>query len=180
LPETQASRELARARERLSRTETRLRIATDELIAAREVRAAAETKTRRALDEVAVAAQVGLTEGARGTVIVIGAHGLFASGERRLLARSEALLGPIAEALSQVRGHRILVEDHTAGHGPEEFDPELSQARAEAVRAFFVSRGVPADRVAAGSGRPSRDDAARTAGSSQESRVEIIVESPNR
>jgi outer membrane protein OmpA-like peptidoglycan-associated protein len=178
LPKTEVSRELARARDRLSGTEARLRKSRDELAVGNALRAEVETKTRLALDQLAAAARVWVTDESRGTVIVVASQELFAFHESRLLVDSEARLGPIAEALSQVREHRIRIEDHSSAHGTDESSSELSQARAETVRDFFVSRGIPAGRVTAtGSGARFRADSAGPTGTARGRRVEIVVES---
>jgi outer membrane protein OmpA-like peptidoglycan-associated protein len=124
------------------------------------------------MDGLAALAPITLTREPRGMVITIPARGLFVFDEPRLSDRAEGRLGPVAEALSQQRDHRILVEDHSAVLGTSR--PELSQARAEAVRHFFVSRGVPSDRLEAiGDERPPP-----TAGPPvHDPRVEIVVES---
>ncbi|MEO0975298.1 MAG: OmpA family protein, partial [Pseudomonadota bacterium] len=91
------------------------------------------------------------------TLIRLTGNGLFASGSARLQADRLALLERVAAALRDVPG-RVVVAGHTDN------DPmpnslrlkfasnwELSQARAETVRALLESNGVnPARLVAEG------------------------------
>lgn len=57
-------------------------------------------------------------------------------------------LDAVADVLSNERaGARVEVAGHTDSVGPEEFNQALSEQRAEAVKAYFVERGIAADRV---------------------------------
>jgi OmpA-OmpF porin, OOP family len=181
--ETQATKELARARERLAKVEQRLRTVNDEPAADGEVRAAAEAKARLALEELFAVAPVSLKQEPRGTIITIPSRVLFASDEPRLSHAGEARLEPIAEALSRDGRHRIVVEDHSNGRDAEGSVADLSQSRAEAVREFLVSRGVRSELLTAtGIGaHPSsvRGVAPQGKGKAHERRLEIVIE-PSR
>ena len=50
---------------------------------------------------------------------------------------------------AKVPGARIIVEGHTDSSGSAAYNQELSERRAEAVREYFVSKGMPADRLEA-------------------------------
>jgi OOP family OmpA-OmpF porin len=52
--------------------------------------------------------------------------------------------------LSQAKGatiEQIRIEGHTCSTGPEKYNMALSLRRAEAVKAFLVKEGVPADKI---------------------------------
>jgi outer membrane protein OmpA-like peptidoglycan-associated protein len=167
--EAEVADELGRARDRLTKAEARVRSTSGELAAETRARADAEAKVRVAREDLSAASPVSVKEDPRGTVVAVPSRSLFAFGEPRLLPAGEARLAPIAEALAQ--GDRpILVEDHSS----EESSPELSRTRAEAVRDFFVARGIRWDRLTA----RASDERPRGAEASV-SRIEIVVE-PSR
>lgn len=176
LRETEVTKQLSRAKDRLARAAARLRNLDDETAADRARRIAVDTKTRLARAELSAAALVSVVEEARGTVIVVPSLGLFASDEPRLLPGAGAHLGPIAEALSQDERHRIVVEDHTTGRASDQSNPELSQARAEAVRDFLVEHGVRAVLLSAIGTGVQPTDATVAAQGRQAREVEIVVE----
>lgn len=117
----------------------------------------------------------------RGTVITLSGSVLFASGESELLPTATAKLSSVAKSLTErAPGTKIIVEGHTDTQGSEEFNLELSTRRAEAVRNFLVSHGVPEDRIETqgyGFSRPLAPN--KTAeGRANNRRVEIVVEPP--
>ena len=73
----------------------------------------------------------------------------FGSGAATITDRSAVLVGSLAAALAPCAGTRVEVAGHSDA-SPEEADtPNLSQARADAVVAALVARGVPAERLSA-------------------------------
>jgi outer membrane protein OmpA-like peptidoglycan-associated protein len=171
----QATREtlasLQQARGELTTTKQQLEIE-------RKARQEAEKRARDALDKLSVAAALAVKEEPRGTVITLPGNVLFASGKWDLLAAAQEKLDHVAEALKNQADHRMVVEGHTDSQGTESSNIELSQKRAQAVRDFLVSRGVPSDIISAtglGQSRPVADN--RTAeGRANNRRVEIIVQ----
>jgi outer membrane protein OmpA-like peptidoglycan-associated protein len=72
----------------------------------------------------------------------------------------------------------MIVEGHADSQGAAEYNQELSQRRAEAVRTYLVSRGISAERVSAqgfGLTRPIADNASAE-GRANNRRVEIVVQ----
>jgi outer membrane protein OmpA-like peptidoglycan-associated protein len=72
----------------------------------------------------------------------------------------------------------MIVEGHTDSQGSEASNQELSQRRAQSVRDYLVSRGVPNDIISAtgvGQHRPVSDNTTAT-GRANNRRVEIIVQ----
>lgn len=73
----------------------------------------------------------------------------FATGSATLNATAEAALRVTAASLLAQPAVRLEVAGYTDDTGSRAVNERLSQARAESVRAFLVSAGVPADRLTA-------------------------------
>jgi outer membrane protein OmpA-like peptidoglycan-associated protein len=76
----------------------------------------------------------------------------FATNSASLTPAAEHALAPLGQALSspELTPYRFRIEGHTDTVGSEELNRELSQRRAETVRAFLMQRyGVPASRLEA-------------------------------
>ena len=132
-----------------------------------------------ALAELRELAAIQETE--RGLVITMGGSLLFRTDEAELLPLAQERLGKIAIALQHLGPDQSLViEGHTDSRGTPDFNRRLSAARAEAVRAYLVSRGVSPDRVVAvGKGEDdpvASNDSAE--GRANNRRVEIVVSRP--
>lgn len=100
-----------------------------------------------ALQSLGHAAQV--AEDHRGVVITISGQVLFAAGTATLMPAARDALDQVAEALRADPPRAIAVEGHTDALGSADFNLELSQRRAEAVRAYLISVGVAAELVSA-------------------------------
>lgn len=104
----------------------------------------------------------------------------FATNKATILRKSHALLDQVAEV---IKSHEeicpVRVEGHTDSRGSAAHNRKLSQARAEAVRAYLVKRGVEPTclkPVGYGPDRPIAEN--RTAaGREQNRRVEFRLES---
>ncbi|MGB5321641.1 OmpA family protein, partial [Lutimonas sp.] len=73
---------------------------------------------------------------------------------------------------------RFDVEGHTDSTGSDKINSKLSQARADAVRAYLIEKGFPADMITSkgyGSANPIGDNKTRI-GRQQNRRVEIFSE----
>ncbi len=87
-------------------------------------------------------------------------------------------LAKVAEVLKNYDSQMTVV-GHTDSTGSEDYNQQLSQRRAEAVRSELVRAGVPADRLSAagrGESEPRADNGTVT-GRAQNRRVEILVQS---
>jgi len=143
----------------------------------RAKRKAAEEDARRAMASLAEIASVKAE--AQRTVITLSGGVLFKTREATLLPIAQSQLDKVAEALqSQGEGKKIVVEGHTDSQGKDAFNQQLSQRRAEAVRSYLVSRGIPSDMITAvgkGEVEPIADN--KTAeGRANNRRVEIEIE----
>ncbi len=90
---------------------------------------------------------------------------LFATGRAGIEPQSHGLLDQVAAVLlSHPDLLLVQVEGHTDDRGSALYNFALSQARAEAVRAYLVSKGVPAERLRTagfGQARPIATNATR-------------------
>lgn len=91
---------------------------------------------------------------------------------------SEALMREIKDLIdSHAEVAKIEVQGHTDDAGTEEVNQRLSQERAEAVRAWLIQAGVPADKLVAkgyGFWKPRADNRIRV-GRVQNRRVEFVI-----
>jgi outer membrane protein OmpA-like peptidoglycan-associated protein len=170
--------QLSQTRAQLNSTGQQLAGTQQQLITEKTARAEAEKRAREALDKLATSAAASVKQETRGTVITIPGSVLFASAKSTLLPNAQSKLAMVADALKDQEDRQILVEGHTDSQGTDAFNQELSQGRAQAVRDYLVSRGVPADRIRAqgfGSSRPLGDNSSPE-GRANNRRVEIIVQ----
>jgi OOP family OmpA-OmpF porin len=90
---------------------------------------------------------------------------------------SARVLDDLAQAMAANPGARIRVEGHTDSTGTREANQQLSQARAEATRAYLVSKGIARDHIEAagyGQDRPLASNAQAT-GRTENRRTEVVV-----
>ena len=102
---------------------------------------------------------------------------LFDTGKAQLKAGATRSIEQIAAFLKENPDRRVQVEGFTDSQGPDDYNRELSQSRADSVAMAIIQRGVDAQRVRAlgyGEDYPVASNA--NAGSRQlNRRVEIIV-----
>ena len=113
---------------------------------------------------------------ARGMVITLG-DVLFRTNKAQLKSGGMHNVQKLAAFLNQYPQHKVLVEGHTDSTGSDSYNLELSDRRANAVRAALIDKGVSSDRVATrgyGEAYPvAGNDTA--AGRQLNRRVEIII-----
>ncbi len=140
-------------------------------------RADAEKRAAEAAADLAKLASV--KQEARGMVITLSGSVLFASAKWDLLPAAQLKLNDVATALIKEDPiSKMVVEGHTDSQGGASFNQDLSQHRADAVRAYLVSRGIAGDRITAqgfGSTRAVADNTS-TEGRANNRRVEIVVQ----
>jgi len=175
---SQTTQQLNATGQQLAGTQQRLAGTEEQLAAERKARADADKRAKEALDKLAASAAGAVKQEARGTVITIPSGVLFTSGKSMLLPGAQTKLTMVADALKDQEDRKIIVEGHTDSQGSDASNQELSMARAQAVRDFLTSRGVPADRVTSqgfGASRPVADNKSPE-GRANNRRVEIIIE----
>jgi OOP family OmpA-OmpF porin len=80
----------------------------------------------------------------------------FESGKATLTPAGTAVLDQMAAAMLKLRGVKVEVIGHTDNAGSRAGNLSLSQARAEAVQAYVVGRGIPAESIAVSGEGPDR------------------------
>lgn len=92
-------------------------------------------------------------------LVLVGVN--FETGKAVLLPESQGILDQVAHSLIDNPEVNVEVGGHTDNVGSEAANLRLSQARAEAVRAYLVGKGVPEGRVTArgyGESEPTADN----------------------
>ncbi len=134
-----------------------------------------EAKLKDARDTIAKIAAV--KDDDRGMVITLQGEVLFTTGKYDLKAGAMAKLDQIAEAL-RGKEQPIVVLGFTDNVGTRDNNMVLSQNRAEAVRSYLVSRGIPQDLITAQGKGPDQpvSENTSTEGRAANRRVEIVVQ----
>jgi outer membrane protein OmpA-like peptidoglycan-associated protein len=174
---TMANQETNLAAQQVQLTQAKdLQTARTQLVQTREQLAAATA----AMAQLAALKTVkNVKEEDRGLVITLSGSVLFASGKYELLSSAQETLGNVTTALEKGDpNRRIVVQGYTDSQGPEGYNMTLSQNRAETVRAYLTSHGIPPERVTAqgfGPASPVADNASPE-GRANNRRVEIVVQ----
>jgi outer membrane protein OmpA-like peptidoglycan-associated protein len=148
--------------------------ASEQKAAAAEQKAAAsDQKTAEANDALA---KLAAKDEERGLVITLSGSVLFRSNESALLPGAEGRLNEVGDALI-AKARPVVVEGYTDSRGSPSRNLDLSQHRAETVRSYLVTRGVPTDKIVAKGMGPDNPIADNTSseGRAQNRRVEIVV-----
>ncbi len=134
-----------------------------------------EKKLKDARDTIAKIAAV--KDDDRGMVITLQGEVLFSTGKWDLKAGAMAKLDQIAEVLVG-KEQPMIVYGHTDNVGMHDMNMDLSQKRANAVRDYLVSRGIPQDLISAQGKGPDVpvSDNGSIEGRASNRRVEIVVQ----
>lgn len=101
----------------------------------------------------------------------------FETGNAQLTPAGQRVLDELLPVLRQLAGRRFEIVGHTDAEGTRQGNLVLSAARAETVRAYLVSRGIPAAALATsglGPDRPVADNASAE-GRARNRRIEFRV-----
>jgi len=149
---------------------------TKQALAAEKVaRAEAERKAAIAMSSLAEIAKV--KEESRGVVITLSGSVLFATGKSDLLPIAQDKLNQVAKALTDQGFKAIVVQGYTDSVGSATDNDRLSLKRAQSVRDYLVTRGVPSEKATAegkGANNPVADNKTPD-GRAENRRVEIVV-----
>lgn len=112
----------------------------------------------------------------RGLVITLG-DVLFDLNKSELRPEAEANVQKIANFLNEYPERRALIEGFTDSSGSDRYNQQLSEQRAEAVRAYLIDNGIGRDRVdARGNGEANPIASNDTSANRQRNRrVEILI-----
>ncbi|MEY4545182.1 MAG: hypothetical protein RL685_1377 [Pseudomonadota bacterium] len=175
--------ELARTKRELEAQKAAAAAEHEARMAAAAVQEARLATERRAADALRSLAEIGsVREEARGIVITLSGAMLFAASQHSLLPLAKEKLRDVAQALLEQGDSMITVEGHTDSVGPSGRNHELSQLRAQEVRGYLVSQGIPIANIRAtglGEERPvASNDTAE--GRATNRRVEVVVNAKNK
>jgi outer membrane protein OmpA-like peptidoglycan-associated protein len=134
-----------------------------------------EAKLKDARDTIAKIAAV--KDDDRGMVITLQGEVLFKTGKWDLKAGAMAKLDQIAEAL-RGKEQPMVVFGFTDNVGARDMNMDLSQKRAQSVRDYLVSKGIPQDLITAQGKGPDSPigDNNSVEGRAENRRVEIVVQ----
>jgi outer membrane protein OmpA-like peptidoglycan-associated protein len=112
----------------------------------------------------------------RGLVLALG-DTLFTSGRSDLKVGATVNLDKLVRFLSHYSDRTVLIEGHTDSLGSDDYNQELSQRRADAVKVYLIDQGINAQRLTS-AGRGKRDPVADNGsadGRQQNRRVDVII-----
>jgi outer membrane protein OmpA-like peptidoglycan-associated protein len=121
-------------------------------------------------------AELNARETDRGLVVTLG-DVLFATGRAELKGGATSNLNKLAAFLNEYPDRTVAIEGHTDSTGSESFNMNLSQRRADSVKAYLTGQGIAAYRLNAlgkGEGYPVSGNDSAT-GRQQNRRVEVII-----
>ena len=150
--------------------------ATADKLSAEQV-ARADAEKRAADSQAALAKLAAVKDEPRGMVITLSGSVLFASNRAVLLPEARTRLDQVAEVLLTTRERNLTVEGYTDSQGSVNYNLDLSQRRADAVRSYLVERGYQGDLIQShglGKANPIADNASAE-GLANNRRVEIII-----
>ncbi len=161
-------------RRQLAEAENRAEILED--LADREAVPQRQRRWREALDRLTPFAAV--EEEPRGMVVILSDSVLFEGRSSQLMDTARERLDRVASALRELPGKQIVVRGHEDASADAKGDVERSRVRAEAVRAYLASRGVPPERIRAegrGGAEPNASNASPE-GRAENRRIEVVIE----
>jgi OmpA-OmpF porin, OOP family len=88
----------------------------------------------------------------------------FETGQSYLTPRGKQILDEMAGALQKLKNQKVEVIGHTDDSGLRTSNVALSQARAEAVKAYFSSKGINTTQITASGAGPDRPVASNATG----------------
>ncbi len=94
---------------------------------------------------------------------------LFATAKSKIRKRSFPLLDEAADVLLRYTALEVEISGHTDNRGKHDYNVELSQARADAVKDYLVSKGIDAARIKT---RGAGPDEPRTSNDTKDGRAE--------
>jgi outer membrane protein OmpA-like peptidoglycan-associated protein len=145
-----AAGQAERDRIQLAAREREVRYANQQVAAANSEVQAANSARDQATEESArlqaEVEQLKATQTPRGLVLTLG-DVLFNTGRAELNPGAGRKLDQLAQFLNQHPERRIEIDGFTDSVGPDDYNQDLSQRRADAVKTALLSRGIDASRI---------------------------------
>jgi outer membrane protein OmpA-like peptidoglycan-associated protein len=145
-----AAGQAERDRIQLAAREREVHYANQQLAAANsQVQAANSARDQAAEESARLQAEVEqlkATQTPRGLVLTLG-DVLFNTGRAELNPGAGRKLDQLAQFLNDHPDRRIEIDGFTDSVGPDDYNQDLSQRRADAVKAALLSRGIDASRI---------------------------------
>jgi outer membrane protein OmpA-like peptidoglycan-associated protein len=116
------------------------------------------------------------SETARGLIVNMS-DVLFDTGRYTLKPNTQLSLAKVAGILQAYPGLKLQVEGYTDSVGSDDYNQKLSENRADAVRNFLITQGVPQDGITStgyGKASPVADNST-SAGRAKNRRVQLVV-----
>jgi outer membrane protein OmpA-like peptidoglycan-associated protein len=171
----QATRgQLDKTQQNLAQTQNQLQLTAAQAAEQKKQLADLEAKLKDARDTIAKIAAV--KDDDRGMVITLQGEVLFKTGKWDLKPGAMAKLDQIADAL-RGKEQPMVVYGFTDNVGAVDMNMDLSQKRAQSVRDYLATKGIPGDLITAEGKGPAAPVAENTSveGRAQNRRVEIVV-----
>ena len=108
-------------------------------------------------------------------ITVIASKIFFETGKAKLKVESQAQLDELVTILNKYPEANLVIEGHTDNVGEDAFNLDLSQKRADAVKAYLVSKGISPARLTSigyGESKPVADNS-KSSGRAKNRRVEL-------
>lgn len=176
----QTQGDLSKTREQLGQAEQARAKQEEQTTAERSARQDAEQRAsasdQKAKESDDALAKLAAKDEERGMVITLSGSVLFRTNDSALMPAAQERLNQVADALV-AKGRSVVVEGYTDSRGSQSANLVLSQKRAESVRSYLTSHGVPQDKITAqgmGSDRPLSDNS-NPEGRANNRRVEIVI-----
>jgi outer membrane protein OmpA-like peptidoglycan-associated protein len=145
-----AAGQAERDRIQLAAREREVQYANQQVAAANSQVAAANSERDQAAEESArlqaQVEQLKATQTPRGLVLTLG-DVLFNTGRAELNPGAGRKLDQLAQFLNQHPDRRIEIDGFTDSVGPDDYNQDLSQRRADAVKTALVTRGIDGSRI---------------------------------
>ncbi|HET7844108.1 MAG TPA: OmpA family protein [Xanthomonadales bacterium] len=153
------------------------READEQREAAMQARLDAESERNRNAQMRRELAGLQMRDSDRGLVVTLG-DVLFETGKAEIKPGARRSLDQMVRAMRDDRDATLVIEGHTDSVGKRAYNVQLSQRRANAVRAYLVNRGIASRRIEARGMGPDYPVASNRneAGRQQNRRVEMIVQ----
>jgi len=166
--------QLDQTKQALNKTQEQLQSEQQLSAAQKQQLADMEAKLKDARDTIAKIAAV--KDDDRGMVITLQGEVLFKTGKWDLKAGAMAKLDQIADAL-RGKEQPIVVYGYTDNVGTMDTNMDLSQKRAQSVRDYLVTKGIPQDLITAQGKGPADpiSDNGSVEGRASNRRVELVV-----